>query len=53
MLVEVNHSQRHRWGGSGLQCAGFIRVEFCLTFAIVLEFIADHPRTQHISLAKM
>ena len=49
MLVEVTHSHRHRWGGSGLRCAGFIRVEFCLTFAIVLEFIADHPHSAHQS----
>ena len=44
----MNHGQRHRWGGSRLQCTGFFRADFCFTFAIDLEFVAEHPRTRHI-----
>ena len=32
---------------------GAVRTESCLIFATAREFIAEDPRTQHISLAKM
>ena len=52
-LVGLYHGQRHRWGGSGMQCA-VIRAESCLNLRRwFLELIAEHPRTQHSCLAKM
>ena len=53
MLVEVSHGQRHRWVEVGCSARDSSARSFCLTFAISLLFIPEHPRTRRISLAKM
>ena len=51
-LVGLNHGHRHRWSGRGMHCAVIAR-GLAWSLRLFLELIEEHPRTQHICLAKM
>ena len=53
MLVGVNHGWRAQMEWLRFTERGFNRAESSLIFAIALELISKHPRTQHICLVGM